>query len=94
MSLRPFLAIILLVLAAAPCARAQDNSAIEAKLKPMEDLWAKALKDKDQAAVGNMVADDYAGMITDGLFFEAPPSFAALLEHCDAIQQRANQMMA
>ena len=65
-SLRPFLAIILLVLAAAPCARAQDNSAIEAKLKQMEDVWGKALKDKDQVAVGNMVADDYAGINSKG----------------------------
>jgi ketosteroid isomerase-like protein len=61
-SLRPFLAVILLVLAATPCARAQDNSAIEEKLKQMEDAWEKALMDKDQAAVGNMVADDYAGI--------------------------------
>ena len=65
-SLRPFLAIILLVLAAAPRARAQDNSAIEAKLKQMEDVWGKALKDKDQAAVGNLVADDYAGINSKG----------------------------
>ena len=65
-SLRPFLTIILLVLAAAPCTRAQDNSAIEAKLKQMEDVWGKALKDKDQAAVGNMVADDYAGINSKG----------------------------
>lgn len=63
---RPFLAIILLVLAAAPCARTQDTSAIETKLKQMEDVWGKALKDKDQAAVGNMVADDYAGINSKG----------------------------
>jgi ketosteroid isomerase-like protein len=65
-SLGPILAIILLVLTAAPCARAQDNSATEAKLKQMEDVWGKALKDKDQAAVGNMVADDYAGINSKG----------------------------
>ena len=65
-SLRPLLTIILLVLAAAPFARAQDNSAIETNLKQMEDAWAKALKDKDQAAVGNMVADDYAGVNSKG----------------------------
>ena len=65
-SVRPFLAIIILALATAPCIRAQDNSAIEAKLKQMEDAWAQALKDKDQAAVGNMVADDYAGINSKG----------------------------
>jgi ketosteroid isomerase-like protein len=65
-SLKPFLAIILFALGAAPCIRAQDNSAIETNLKQMEDAWAKALKDKDQAAVGNMVADDYAGINSKG----------------------------
>lgn len=64
--LRPFLAIILFALGAAPCIRAQDNSAIETNLKQMEDAWAKALKDKDQATVGNMVADDYAGINSKG----------------------------
>jgi len=65
-SLRLLLTVTLFVLAAALCARAQDNSAIEAKLKQMEDIWGKALKDKDQAAVGNMVADDYAGINSKG----------------------------
>ena len=64
-SLRPFLAIIILALAAARV-HAQDNSAIETNLKQMEDAWSKALKDKDQAAVGNMVADDYAGINSKG----------------------------
>ena len=65
-SLRPFLAIIILAVVAAPRVRAQDNSATETNLKQMEDVWAKALKDKDQAAVGNMVADDYAGINSKG----------------------------
>jgi len=65
-SLVPFLAIILVAFAVAPCARAEDNSAVETKFKQMEDTWAKALMDKDQAAVGNMVADDYAGVNSKG----------------------------
>ena len=65
-SLVPFLVIISVAFAVAPCARAQDNSAIETTLKQMEDAWAKALLDKDQAAVGNMVADDYAGLTSKG----------------------------
>jgi ketosteroid isomerase-like protein len=65
-SLVPFLAITFAAFVVAPYARAQDNSAIEAKLKQMEDAWAKALLDKDQAAVGNMVADDYAGITSKG----------------------------
>jgi ketosteroid isomerase-like protein len=64
--LTPLLAIILVALAAAPCGRAQDNSAIETKLKQMEDAWVKALMDKDQAAVGNMVAEDFAGVNPKG----------------------------
>jgi hypothetical protein len=38
------------------------------------------------------LADDDAGMIGDGLFFAEPPSFAALLLACTAIEQRANQV--
>jgi ketosteroid isomerase-like protein len=62
----PLLAITLVAFAVAPSTRADDNSATETKLKQMEDNWAKALKDKDQAAVGNMVADDYAGITSKG----------------------------
>ena len=65
-SLVPFLVITSIALAVAPCARAQDNAPVETKLKQMEDAWAKALQDKDQAAVGNMVADDYAGITSKG----------------------------
>jgi ketosteroid isomerase-like protein len=66
----PLLVITLLTVAAAPCAHAQeksaDSSAITAKLKQMEDDWAKALQNKDHAAVGNMVADDFAGFNSKG----------------------------
>jgi len=62
----PFLALTSVAFAVAPCARAQDNSAVETKLKQMEDAWVKALLDKDQAAVGNMVAEDYAGLTSKG----------------------------
>jgi ketosteroid isomerase-like protein len=66
----PLLVITLLGLAAAPCAHAQessaDSSAIKAKLKEMEDAWVKALINKDHAAVGNMVADDFAGYNSKG----------------------------
>jgi ketosteroid isomerase-like protein len=64
--LTPLLAITFVTFAVVPCARAQDNAAIETNLKQMEDNWAKALKEKDQAAVGNMVADDYAGISSKG----------------------------
>ncbi len=66
----PLLAITLLSLAAAPCGHAQENaadsSAVEAKLKGMEDAWVKALVNKDQVTVGNMIADDFAGFNPEG----------------------------
>jgi ketosteroid isomerase-like protein len=67
---KPLLVSTLLALAAAPCAHAQENaadsSAVQANLKQMEDAWVKALVSKDQAAVGNVVADDFAGFNPDG----------------------------
>ena len=66
----PLLVITLLGLATVPRGHAQENaadsSAVEAKLKGMEDAWVKALVNKDQAAVGNMIADDFAGFNPDG----------------------------
>ena len=66
----PLLVITLLGFAAAPFAHAQetaaDSSAVQAKLKQMEDAWVKALVNKDSAAVGNMIADDFAGFNPDG----------------------------
>ena len=66
----PVLISTLLALAAAPCARAQENaadsSAVQANLKQMEDAWVKALTSKDQTAVGNMIADDFAGLNPEG----------------------------
>jgi ketosteroid isomerase-like protein len=60
------LAITIIAFALAPCARAEDNSAIETKLKQNEEAWEKAWKDKDQAALGNILADDYAGINSKG----------------------------
>ena len=66
----PLLISILLAFAIAPCAHAQENaadsSAVQAKLKGMDDAWVKALVNKDSTAVGNMVADDFAGFNPDG----------------------------
>ena len=66
----PLLISTLLALAAAPCARAQENaadsSAVQANLKQMEDAWVKALVSKDSATVGNMIADDFAGFNPEG----------------------------
>jgi ketosteroid isomerase-like protein len=64
------LVVTLLGLAAAPCAYAQENSAdssaVQAKLKGMEDAWVKAIVNKDQDAVASMIADDFEGFNPDG----------------------------
>ena len=69
-SFSSLLVITLLGLAAAPCVHAQesaaDSSAVQATLKQMEDAWVKALVSKDSAAVGNMIADDFAGFNPEG----------------------------
>src|SRR2546430_13180599 len=66
----PLLVITLLGLATAPCAHARENSAysipVQAKLKGKEDAWVNALVNKDQAGVGKMVADDFAGFNPEG----------------------------
>jgi ketosteroid isomerase-like protein len=64
--LTPFLTITLIAFTPGPCTRAEDNSAIETKLKQMENAWDKAWQTKDTAALGNMLADDYAGMNSKG----------------------------
>ena len=62
--------LVIALLAFAPCAHAQessaDSSASKAKLKEMEDDWVKALVKKDQVAVGNLLADDFAGFNPEG----------------------------
>lgn len=66
----PILAITtLLAFAAVPVARAQaDSSAVKAKLKQMEDDWAKAQMDKDHGAavVEGLLAADYSGVNSKG----------------------------
>ena len=92
-SLTPLLAIILVALAAAPCAHAQDNTAIESKLKQMEDDWAKALKAKDQASVGNMVADDYAGINSKGEHQNKTQLLDEIKTSTDTLSESTNDSM-
>jgi len=64
-----FVAVLAITLAGfvvSPGARAEDNSAIETKLKQMEDTWEKAIADKDPTAVRDMVAEDFAGINSKG----------------------------
>lgn len=74
----PILAITLLAFAAAPVVHAQanpaaaaksaDSSGVKAKLKEMEDSWAKAQLDADHGAavIGGLLAEDYSGVNSKG----------------------------
>ena len=66
----PLLISTFLAFAIAPCTHAQENaadsSAVQANLKQMEDTWVKALVNKDQTAIGNFIADDFAGFNPEG----------------------------
>src|SRR3982751_4128671 len=61
-------AITALSLCAAPLALAADNSAVETKIKEMEDSWAASQTAKDHGAsvVDGMLASDYAGVGSKG----------------------------
>jgi uncharacterized protein DUF4440 len=62
------LAITVLSLFATPFVRAQTASGVEAKLRSMEDAWAKAQMDKDHGAavVAGLLAADYSGVNSKG----------------------------
>ena len=60
------MAITLIAFASSRGILAEDNSAIEAKLKQMENAWDRAWETKDTASLRNMLADDYAGMNSKG----------------------------
>ncbi len=62
------LAMTVLSLCATPLVRAQTSSGVEAKLKSMEDAWAKAEMDADHGAavVAGLLAADYAGVNSKG----------------------------
>ena len=64
----PILAIAVLSLCATPFVHAQTSSGVEAKLKSMEDAWAKAEMNADHGAavVEGLLAADYAGVNSKG----------------------------
>lgn len=61
-------AVTALSLCAAPLALAADNSAVETKIKQMEDAWAASQMQKDHgaSAVDGMLAADYSGVGSKG----------------------------
>ena len=89
--------LVLLAVAAAPCAHAQekaaDLSAITTKLKQMEDAWEKALLNKDHAAVGNMVAEDYAGFSSKGKHQTKSQLVDEIKNETDTVSSAVNDKM-
>jgi ketosteroid isomerase-like protein len=96
-SFTPLLVITLLGLSTAPCAHAQENSAdssaVRAKLKGMEDAWVKAITDKDQAAVGNMIADDFAGFNSDAKHVTKSQLLNEIKNEPNTLSSAANENM-
>jgi len=91
--LTPFLAITLIAFAPSPCTRAEDNSAIETKLKQMENAWDRAWEAKDTAALGNMLADDYAGMNSKGERQNKSQLLNALKTMTDTVSSSVNDSL-
>jgi len=91
--LTPFLAITLIAFAPSPCTRAEDNSAIETKLKQIENAWDRAWEAKDTAALGNMLADDYAGMNSKGERQNKSQLLNALKTMTDTVSSSVNDSL-
>jgi ketosteroid isomerase-like protein len=93
----PLLIITLLAFAVTPYAQAQeksaDSSAIKTKLTEMEDAWAKALQNKDHAAVGNMVADDFAGFSSKGEHLTKSQLVDEIKNETDMLNSSVNDKM-
>ena len=93
----PLLVITLLGLASAPCAHAQENaadsSAVQANLKQMEDAWVKALINKDYAAVGNVIADDFAGFNPEGKHLTKPQLLDEVKNEPNTLSSSTNDNM-
>jgi starvation-inducible DNA-binding protein len=56
------------------------------------DAIAERIQLAPDGQAEELLAADYAGMVNDGLLFEKPPVFAALVAQCRAIQDRANNV--
>jgi len=93
----PVLVITLLAFAVAPSARAQeksaDSSATKTKLKEMEDTWEKAFVNKDHAAIGNMVADDFAGFSSKGKHLTKSQLLDEIKNETDILSSAVNEKM-
>jgi uncharacterized protein DUF4440 len=94
-----FLALTLAAVAVAPCARAQsgstDTSAVETKLKQMEDSWSKSFMDKDHgvAVVEPMVADDFARVSEEGKIQDKAQLLEEMKKNTDIASASTNDKM-
>ena len=95
----PLLAIAFVGFALAPCARAQetaaDADAVKTKLKQMEDSWEKALLEKDRgvAVVGDMLADDFAGVSAKGKKQDKSQRLEDMKKETDILSAATNENM-
>jgi ketosteroid isomerase-like protein len=93
----PLLISTLLAFAIAPCAHAQENaadsSAVQTNLKQMEDAWVKALINKDYAAVGNVIADDFAGFNPEGKHLTKSQLLDEIKNEPNTLSSSANENM-
>ena len=92
------MAVTALSLTAAPFARAQasaDNSAIETKLKGMEDKWAASQMEKDKGAstVANMLASDYSGVGSKGEMRDKNSQLEHMKSDTDTYTESKNDTM-
>jgi ketosteroid isomerase-like protein len=88
----------LLAFAVAPRARAKDNPAdshaIKSKLTSMENDWEKALVAKDNAALANMLADDFYGINSKGKRANKSDTVDQLKTDTDTVSSATNKGMA
>lgn len=88
-------AITALSLMAAPLALAADNSAVETKIKEMENAWAAAQMQPDHgaSAVDAMLAVDYAGVGAKGEMRNKTAQIAHMKADTDTYTSATNDKM-
>ncbi len=88
-------AITAMGLCTTPLARAADDSAIESKIKQMEDSWAASQMQKDHgaSAVEAMLASDYAGAGSKGEIRDKSSQIKHIKDDTDTYTSSKNDSM-
>ncbi|MEO5720413.1 MAG: nuclear transport factor 2 family protein, partial [Chthoniobacterales bacterium] len=75
--------------------RASDNSAIETKLKQMEDKWAAAQMEKDHGAatIGELLASDFHGVSPKGEMRDKAAMLERMKSETDTYTSATNNKM-